>query len=133
MHKDSYHEHLHNKQTNTTMSCIRNKEHIHSDMHQNTFLELPKKILVQSADGFINSTYLVYPPLSNSVYGPSHYLLCAFYFRETIALTDIDHVLLNMESAVIEPHTERRWPTCQSRTKCDIALQVDPLGSILWL
>ena len=33
---------------------------------------------------------------------------CPFYFREIIALTDIGHLMLNMEFGVIEPHTEWR-------------------------
>ena len=34
------------------------------------------------------------------------YFDCPFYFREPIALTDIEHVMLNMESSFICPTTK---------------------------
>ena len=53
------------------------------------------------------------------------YFHCTSYFRKNVALTDIDHVMLNIESGVIEPHTDKGWSTGESRSKCDIAFSVE--------
>ena len=130
MHKDSYHAHLHNKQTNTTMSCIRNTYMV-------TCIRIPSQNFLRSYLCNVQVGSLLLLVLSNLPYVILYRVLVInlhfqFYIRETIFLTYIYHVMLNIESSVIEPHTERRWSTDKSRTKCDIAFQVDPLASILW-
>ena len=129
MHENSYHAHIRNKQTNSTMSFIRNTYVL-------TCISTSSQNFLRSYLCNFQMSSLLPPILSNPF--KSFYLgslsitfHCSFYFRETIALIDIDHVMLNMDPGVIEPHTEKRWSTSQSRTECDIAFLVDPLASIL--
>ena len=130
MHRDSYHEYLHNKQKNTIMSSIMNTYVV-------TCIRTTSQNFLRSYLCNIQVDSSLPPILCNIPYVIRVrllviYFLFPFYFRENIDLTDIDHLMLNMESGVIKPLTEKGWSIGQCRTKYNIAFWVDPLASTLW-
>ena len=60
-----------------------------------------------------------------SFYLGSQSLTSIIHFNLGKHLTGIDHVMLNMESGVIEPYTDKGLSTGQSRTKCYKTFQLE--------
>ena len=128
IHQDSYHALHHNKQTNTTNSCIRN---MNIDICIGTpSKEFPQELVVQGL-GEVPQRHLHYATnLMLSQLGSLLYFHCPFYFMETIALTDTKNIgstwnfmmqsLTPMESALTQPR--QNINTCQftSEFTCQI-------------
>ena len=129
MRKDSYHAHIYNKQTNTTITCIRNTYIV-------TYIRTPSQNILRIYLCNVWMGSLLPRILRNLPLVILFRVLvinfhCPFYIRDTISSTDIDHMILNMESVVIEPHTDKGWSTGQSRTKCDLAFYVESTSQYL--
>ena len=102
-HIDSYHAHFHDKQTITTILCIKTIRIIHLITPSQNFL---RRYLCNVYMGSLLPSILSNLPQVILIRVLVIYFHCAFYFRETIVLIDPKIMSANIKFGVIETYTK---------------------------